>query len=88
MNEEEEKKMLEMVKQMKAIPMPIYEGMALPTFPLIREKGVEKVIDDIMNLQTRETDILICTLGKSGIAKSVYEWTSVFSNILSQRLYE
>ncbi|XP_052066939.1 sulfotransferase 1B1-like isoform X2 [Mytilus californianus] len=62
---------------MKPIPLPEYEGVRFPAFNIIREKGIEKAIQDIREIQSRKSDIMICTYPKSGT-----HWVNEVTNML------
>ncbi|CAC5371699.1 SULT1 [Mytilus coruscus] len=56
---------------------PKCEGICYPLAPAFREKGAEKVLQDIFHIQSRDTDIMICTYPKSGT-----HWINEVSNML------
>lgn len=59
--------MKNMMAQLKPIPLPEVNGIKFPSFIHFRTKGAEKAISDIVNIPSRESDILICTYVKSGV---------------------
>ncbi|CAC5371701.1 SULT1 [Mytilus coruscus] len=62
---------------MKPIPLPEFEGVRFPAVIPIRKKGVEKALQDIREMQSRESDIMICTYPKSGT-----HWVNEVTNML------
>ena len=56
----------EMISKLEIIPCPEYDGIMWPSFMPFRIKGAEKAIKEIMAFPSRESDIMICTHGKSG----------------------
>ncbi|XP_052065918.1 sulfotransferase 1B1-like [Mytilus californianus] len=56
---------------------PEFEGICYPLAHPFREKGAEKVLQDIFHIQSRVSDIMICTYPKSGT-----HWINEVSNML------
>lgn len=50
---------------MERVPCPVYDGIPLPLFNPIKE-NCEKRLNDVLNFDSRQTDILICSYPKSG----------------------
>ncbi|CAC5414464.1 SULT1 [Mytilus coruscus] len=77
---EEKKKMLATLEQ---VPHPEFEGVSYPSFIPFRKKGAKNVIEDIMNVKSRDSDIIICTYAKSGT-----HWTYEIVNMLLRNTTE
>ncbi|CAC5414040.1 SULT1 [Mytilus coruscus] len=67
-------KMKKMMKGLKPVPLPEFDGVFYPSFIPFREKGAEKSLQDITNFQSRDTDVMICTYSKSGAYGSWYTY--------------
>ncbi|CAC5371700.1 SULT1 [Mytilus coruscus] len=70
-------KFRELMKATKPGPFPEFEGIRYPPSPPFREKGAEKALQDILQIQSRESDFMICTYPKSGT-----HWIYEISNML------
>ena len=64
LSEEKIQQMRERLKPLEALPE--FDGTIFPSFFSIREKGVERIVNDIIGFQSLESDILICAYVKSG----------------------
>lgn len=51
---------------LKRLPLPEVDGVRFPTLPPLREKGINKYLEDIKTFELRDSDIMICTYPKSG----------------------
>lgn len=58
------------------VPLDVYDGIKLPSFPVIR-KEKQAHLDRIRNLESRDTDILLCSYMSSG-----FNWTSEIIGML------
>ncbi|CAC5355296.1 SULT1 [Mytilus coruscus] len=67
-------KLKELRNTTKQIPLPEFEGVRFPAVIPIRKKGVEKALQDVREIQSRESDIMICTYPKSGPYGSWYNY--------------
>lgn len=67
------------MSQLELIPCEEYDGIKWPTFISFRTKGAERVLEDVMAFQSKETDILICTSCKSG-THWIFEITKMLLN--------
>lgn len=56
-----------MLAQLEKVPQPEFEGVSYPSFMPFRKKEAKNVIEDIMNVKSRDSDIIICTYAKSGM---------------------
>ncbi|VDI45767.1 Hypothetical predicted protein [Mytilus galloprovincialis] len=77
---EEKRKML---AKLEKVPQPEFEGVSYPSFSPFRKKEAKNVIEDIMNVKSRDSDIIICTYAKSGT-----HWTYEIVNMLLRNTTE
>ncbi|XP_076115886.1 sulfotransferase 1B1-like [Mytilus galloprovincialis] len=70
-------KLTELRNTMKPIPLPEFEGVRYPAVISIRTKGVEKALQELKEIQSRDSDIMICTYPKSGT-----HWVNEVTNML------
>ncbi|CAC5384218.1 SULT1 [Mytilus coruscus] len=75
--------MKKMMKGLKPVPLPEFDGVFYPSFIPFREKGAEKALQDITNFQSRDTDVMICTYGKSGT-----HWINEITSMLIRKTPE
>ncbi|XP_076115880.1 cytosolic sulfotransferase 1-like isoform X4 [Mytilus galloprovincialis] len=64
----------ELMKVTKPGSFPEFEGIRYQPTPSFREKGAEKALQDILHVQSRESDLMICTYPKSGLYGSWYNY--------------
>lgn len=50
----------------RPVPLPVFQGIILPSFQPFRDRGVEAIIKEINDFQSRPSDVLICGFPKSG----------------------
>ncbi|XP_063400203.1 sulfotransferase 1C4-like [Mytilus trossulus] len=75
-----EEKLKELRKTLTRIPLPEFKGIRFPATMPIRKKGVEKVLQDVREIHSRESDIMICTYPKSGT-----HWVNEVTNMLVKK---